>query len=727
MKPDPTQRQTDADQKRSQQLSMQPTKSPAVLPGYELIRRLGSGAYGEVWVGLDKNTNRQVAVKFFDHQSGVDWQLLDKEVEKLVSLATARHVVQLLEVGWNEEPAYYVMEYLEQGSLDAYIESQISIELEKCLQLFEDIATGMVHAHHKGILHCDLKPANILLDEEGNPRLADFGQSRLSTDQSPALGTLFYMAPEQADLKAVPDARWDVYGLGAILHTLLEGHPPYRNEQRIQRIDNAGNLEQRLAAYQQALTDAPEPVSQMQRSLDPALQTILRKSLATNPNNRYHSVSEILGALQQRKLARARRPLNTLGLLGPLLLLIIMVVFSGVWYQQAVEDAEQAVRERVYESNSWVSRHVALSVEEELRNYYQIIAFEASQQDLKTHLRTVLNSETLKSIQADRQPFQTITEQQKAFVEEDSRLDFDDYLEQRLSVYLDRVKSDESNPKLASLFVISATGDMLSIAYDEPVQSQSVGRNYSFRTYYHGQSEDLARDSSPETLTPVDHTHLSAAFQSTTTKRWKIAISTPIYADDDSTELLGVIALTLNLGDFSYLRSEQIENQFAVFIDGRTTKHNDQVQIQGTILQHPIMDEINNPTIDPFRIGGSQLQQLLLGQQQLYVDPVGQSSEHAEYQKYDGKWIAVIERVRLPGRSASDTGAPIESEVNRKQSELLILIQESYEDATTPIRELGSKLIMEGILTVTLLLVVVGALWFIVLKRFTSSHHLQPK
>ena len=99
MKPDPTQRQTDADQKRSQQLSMQPTKSPAVLPGYELIRRLGSGAYGEVWVGLDKNTNRQVAVKFFDHPSGVDWQLLDKEVEKLVSLATARHVVQLLEVG----------------------------------------------------------------------------------------------------------------------------------------------------------------------------------------------------------------------------------------------------------------------------------------------------------------------------------------------------------------------------------------------------------------------------------------------------------------------------------------------------------------------------------------------------------------------------------------------------------------------------------------------------
>ena len=175
MKPEPTQRQTDTDQNRSQQLSMRPTESPAELPGYELVRHLGSGAYGEVWIGIDKNTNRQVAVKFFNHQSGVDWQLLDKEVEKLVSLATARHVVQLLEVGWDHEPPYYVMEYLEQGSLDQYIDSNAPVDLEHCLQVFEDISIGMSHAHAKGILHCDLNPANILLDAEGHARLADFG------------------------------------------------------------------------------------------------------------------------------------------------------------------------------------------------------------------------------------------------------------------------------------------------------------------------------------------------------------------------------------------------------------------------------------------------------------------------------------------------------------------------------------------------------------------------
>ena len=88
-----------------------------------------------------------------------------------------------------------------------------------------DVATGLVHAHGKGVLHCDLKPANVLLDQDGKPRLADFGQSRLSTEQAPALGTMFYMAPEQADLAAAPDVRWDVYALGALLVLHVDGRP----------------------------------------------------------------------------------------------------------------------------------------------------------------------------------------------------------------------------------------------------------------------------------------------------------------------------------------------------------------------------------------------------------------------------------------------------------------------------------------------------------------------
>src|SRR4029077_892458 len=114
------------------------------------------------------------------------------------------------------------------------------------VSLLREVAVGLAHAHNKGILHCDLKPANILLDQDGKPRLADFGQARLTAEHSPALGTLFYMAPEQADLTAVPDARWDVYALGALLYSMLTGHPPHRTEAAATEMRTAETLTERL-------------------------------------------------------------------------------------------------------------------------------------------------------------------------------------------------------------------------------------------------------------------------------------------------------------------------------------------------------------------------------------------------------------------------------------------------------------------------------------------------
>ena len=184
---------------------------------------MGAGAYGEVWVALDTNTGRHVAIKFYAHRGGVDWSLLSREVEKLVFLSADRYVVQLLDVGWDAEPPYYVMEYLEHGSLEDLLRREGRLQVDQAVRLFRDVAVGLLHAHGKGVLHCDLKPANVLLDQDSQPRLADFGQSRLSHEQTPALGTLFFMAPEQADPKAIPDVRWDVYALGALLYSMLTG------------------------------------------------------------------------------------------------------------------------------------------------------------------------------------------------------------------------------------------------------------------------------------------------------------------------------------------------------------------------------------------------------------------------------------------------------------------------------------------------------------------------
>ncbi len=142
-------------------------------------------------VGIDRNTGRTVAIKFYMHHSKMDWKLLSREVRHLVSMAADRNIVQVLAVGWDHEPPYYVMEYLENGSLEDLIRREGSLKTNHAITMFSQILAALKHSHGRGILHCDLKPANILLDPQLQPRLADFGQSRMSDEQTPSLGTLF--------------------------------------------------------------------------------------------------------------------------------------------------------------------------------------------------------------------------------------------------------------------------------------------------------------------------------------------------------------------------------------------------------------------------------------------------------------------------------------------------------------------------------------------------------
>ena len=224
-------------------------------------------------------------------------------MEKLAFLFADRYVVQLLGVGWDAEPPYYIMEYLEQGSLADRI-AQGPMPVDEAVELFRDVAMGLVHAHGKGVLHCDLKPANILLDQDNKPRLADFGQSRLSHEQMPALGTMFYMAPEQADLEAVPDARWDVYALGALLYCMLTGDPPHRSGKTVDQFERTPDLKQRLARYRQMIEQSPPPSEHRKvPGVDSMLAEIVDRCLAADPDQRFPNVQAVLDALGQPRVA----------------------------------------------------------------------------------------------------------------------------------------------------------------------------------------------------------------------------------------------------------------------------------------------------------------------------------------------------------------------------------------------------------------------------------------
>ena len=692
--------QSNEDERRSRQLSLHRTQPPAQIPGYEIKRFLGSGAYGEVWIGLDLNTGRMVAIKFFIHRGGVDWSLLSREVEKLVFLSADRYVVQLLDVGWESEPPYYVMEYVENGSLDDFLNEHERMTLEQAVEMFREIAIGLVHAHSKGVLHCDLKPANILLDQDRRPRLADFGQSRLSHEQTPSLGTLFYMAPEQAQLDAVPDARWDVYALGAILYCVLTGSPPHRSVDSLREIDTAGSLKNRLDRYRYLLADSPPPDEHMKLpGMDRSMCQIIDRCLAVDPDKRYPNAQEILNALDERDRQRSRRPLLLLGIVVPLVLVCAMVAFGFYFFSETVTEAQETVARRVQESNVWIADHVANRIENEFERYFEIIEKESSNLALQLHLQQVLqNPKVVASTRAgipmgDRDEFMDATE----------RLRLRDHLAARLQDYLSRADEDPDEPRFASMFVIAPNGTMLAVAYDRVVKTKSVGKNFSYRTYFHGQAVELPKGELHHDVPPLEQTHLSAVFRSTTTNIWKIAVSTPIIGNKNGKQtVLGVVAVTVNLGDFPFIRSENQAHRFAVLVDGRAGPR------RGTILQHPLFDGKDVVSKDynrsDYQVKEDVLRGLKDGKQLTYNDPLSLAEDGVAYQ---GEWIGGLAGVSLPERLESNDGIP----------ELIVLVQENHAFAIAPLYTFR-RLIRDGIIAIVFVIGAVGLTWLFVARSY---------
>ncbi|HRX81066.1 MAG TPA: protein kinase, partial [Pirellulaceae bacterium] len=537
MTTDRTQHQSTEEEQQARELSLKTTRPPVDVPGYDAQRLLGRGAYGEVWVGVDQNTGRQVAIKFIAHRSGVDWTLLSREVEKLVYLSADRYVVQLLDVGWDSEPPYYVMEFIENGSLEDLLRQNGPLPVSEAVDIFAEVAIGLMHAHGKGVLHCDLKPANILLDQDNKPRLADFGQSRLSHEQSPSLGTLFYMAPEQADLTAMPDAQWDVYALGAILFCMLTGTPPYRSEAHVKGIDAADDLETRLARYKHSIATAPVPTEHRRVSgIDRALIDVVDRCLAVSPERRFPNVQAVIDALNSRDVAKVRRPLMFLGFVGPMLLFVVMALFGLRGYDDALSESEEFATRTARGTNALTADYAASSIESEIRHFFGVAKSEAERTSLRKFVTAVSNTEIVRQMNAPTTSAEEIESLRELLLAHDDRQRLHDYLQERVDSYLTRLQESPTELKLASMFVVDRHGRMLAGAYDDPATvNRSAGWNYSYRTYFHGGPADLSedhrewQDQGVHDVQPISEPHFSAAFQSTTTGIWKVAVSTPIF------------------------------------------------------------------------------------------------------------------------------------------------------------------------------------------------------
>ncbi|MFN5976271.1 MAG: serine/threonine-protein kinase, partial [Planctomyces sp.] len=339
----------DAGREQSRLLSLQGVRPPADVPGYSFVRRLGMGAFGVVWLAREDRTGRMVAIKFYPRQRGMNWTLLSREVEKLAAVYTSHHIVRLLDVGWTADPPYFVMEYVEGGSLGARL-SGARLSTDEAVRIAREICSALVDAHGAGVLHCDLKPDNVLLDGQGRVRLCDFGQARMSHEHSPALGTLYYMAPEQADLESLPDARWDVYAVGAILYQMLTGSPPHRDADVERGLQQSASLEERLATYRRLVTAAGHVGSHRGiPGIDVRLAEILERCLAVDSTRRFPNAQAVLDALAARDRQRSRRPLLLVGFLVPLLLTAALLPILGYALSRNRDAAEQQMTERALE------------------------------------------------------------------------------------------------------------------------------------------------------------------------------------------------------------------------------------------------------------------------------------------------------------------------------------------------------------------------------------------
>ncbi len=593
---DPTLSQGLPERRRSQEMSLQRRQPPAQVPGYDLEYFLGDGAYGEVWVAVERNTGRRVAIKFYAHRSGLDWSLLSREVEKLAFLFADRYVVQLISVGWDAEPPYYIMEFLEQGSLAERLQSG-PLSAREATELFRDVAIGLVHAHNSGVLHCDLKPANILLDQDGKPRLADFGQSRLSHEQVPALGTLFYMAPEQADLKAVPDARWDVYALGAVMYCMLTGDPPYRTEQTVRRLERFADLDHRLAAYRRLIGRSAAPTGHRTvRGVDRALAEIIDRCLAAEPAERYPNVQAVLDALDSRAARRAFRPMTVLGAIGPVLLLLVVSVFAWQGFTTAVRRSEEALSRRALDDNRMTASYVAgVASKEILRRFDAVeqvghspalveLVKKLDQPDLRA-LREKLvvprsgqaTGDSPSTSPEDEPPRGELAALRKTFREHPERQRLEQQFKDLIPhwMHAPSVERAEEGGEVASWFFCDANG----ISTFRLPRPTTVGIDYSWRSFFHGGDRDLPNG--PPSPQRLDRTRLSAVFESQASHRWIVAIATPVR---DGERFLGVLALTVRVDQFVELK--ETENLFAVLVDLRPGDHT------GMILQHPLLNRL---------------------------------------------------------------------------------------------------------------------------------------
>jgi eukaryotic-like serine/threonine-protein kinase len=252
---------------------------------YRLDERLGAGAMSEVWAAHDLELERRVALKFVG--AATDRLRFEREGRAVAGLSHP-NICRLYDLGEADGRPYIVFEYLPGGTLEDRLEPGRPLPDAETARIASELAAALAYAHEHGVLHRDVKPSNVLFDEEGRAKLADFGIARIVdastlTEAGTMLGTAAYISPEQA--RAEPTtAATDVYAVGVILYRLLTGRLPFEAEAPLDLALMHANEE-------------PPPILSLRPDAPSRLERVATWALAKRPADRPADGAALLAAL----------------------------------------------------------------------------------------------------------------------------------------------------------------------------------------------------------------------------------------------------------------------------------------------------------------------------------------------------------------------------------------------------------------------------------------------
>jgi serine/threonine protein kinase/beta-lactam-binding protein with PASTA domain len=252
---------------------------------YKILKRLGTGGMATVYLAEDQELGRRVAIKILNAKHASDRQFVERFRREASSAAGLSHasIVQIYDRGKAEGTYYIAMEVIEGKSLKELILERGPSPIPVAVNYGRQILAALRFAHRNGVVHRDIKPHNVLVDEEGRVKVTDFGIARAGasemTEVGSIIGTAQYLSPEQARGAPV-DTRSDLYSVGVVLYELLTGTAPYNGETPVE-------------IAMKHLSAVPEPPSAKRPEIPPELDAVVLRALAKNPEDRYQSADEM--------------------------------------------------------------------------------------------------------------------------------------------------------------------------------------------------------------------------------------------------------------------------------------------------------------------------------------------------------------------------------------------------------------------------------------------------